>query len=108
MEFETPSGILAAFLEVDLGHESLTIWKQKIRNYLDFAVSGSYQRDFGQNKFRVLVVVNSERRMHSIRGAAGKQTTKLFWFANLPSLRVEGLFASVWRRAQPGDPQPLV
>jgi hypothetical protein len=108
VELETQSGVMAAFLEVDLGHESLTIWKQKIRNYLDFAVSGNYEREIGQIKFRVLVVLNSERRMHSIRGAAGKQTTKLFWFANLLSLRVEGLFASVWRRAQPGDPQPLV
>ena len=108
VELDTLSGILAAFLEVDLGHESLTIWKQKIRNYLDFAVSGNYEREFGQAKFRVLVVANSERRLHSIRGAAGKQTTKLFWFANLPSLRLEGFFASVWRRAQPGDPQPLV
>ena len=108
LELDTPSGVLAAFLEVDLGHESLTIWKEKFRNYLDLAVSGNYERQFGQSKFRVLVVVNSERRMHSIRGVAGKQTTKLFWFANLPSLRVEGVFASVWRRAQPGDPQPLV
>lgn len=108
VELDTPSGVLAAFLEVDLGHESLTLWNQKIRNYLDFAVSGNYERQFGQTKFRVLVVANSERRMHSIRGAAGKRTTKLFWFANLPSLRVAGLFASVWRRAQPGHPQPLV
>ena len=28
------SGDCRAFLEVDLGHERLTVWKEKIRNYL--------------------------------------------------------------------------
>jgi hypothetical protein len=108
VEFSTPSGTLAAFLEVDLGNESLTVWKQKVKNYLDFALSGNYARQFGQQKFRVLVAVNSERRLHSIRGVVGKQTTKLFWFALLLSLHEDGIFAAVWRRAEPGDPQPLV
>ena len=108
VELDTPSGTLAAFLEVDLGHETLRMWKQKIKNYLDFAVSGDYERQFGQTKFRVLVVGNSERRLHSIRGAAGAQTAKLFWFADLHALHVEGPFASVWRRASLGAPQPLV
>lgn len=108
VELSTPSGVLTAFLEVDLGHESLSVWKQKVRNYLDFALSGRYEREFGETKFRVLVVVNSERRLHSIREATGKQTGKLFWFADLLALRASGPFAAVWRRTQPGDPQPLV
>jgi hypothetical protein len=29
VEFQTGSGMIACFLEVDLGHESLTIWKEK-------------------------------------------------------------------------------
>jgi hypothetical protein len=67
LEFLTPVGVLAAFLEVDLGTERMAIWVEKVRKYLQRARSGDYERRFGQSRFRVLVLANSERRMHSIR-----------------------------------------
>jgi hypothetical protein len=107
VEFQTPSGIDAAFVEVDLGHEVGAVWRQKARNYLQFAVSGEYQRQFGQQRFRVLVLVNSERRMQSIRKAVALVTEKLFWFATLESVRSDQIFQPIWLRPTGDEPKPL-
>src|ERR1700733_14444651 len=97
-ELATSSEIVAMFVEVDLGSESLTVWKEKVRNYLQFALSGECERQFGQNRFRVLVLANSERRLLSIRKAVSASTDKIFWFANLESIARDGFFAPVWLR----------
>jgi Replication-relaxation len=108
VELDTPSGTLAAFLEVDLGHESLTVWKEKVRNYLRFALSGDLERRFGQSRFRVLVIAPSERRFHSIRKTVALSTQKIFWFASFPAIRSAGLFGSAWFRPTGEVPQPLL
>jgi hypothetical protein len=96
VELENPAGIAASFLEVDLGHESLTIWRQKTKNYLQLALGGGSQKLFGQHRFRVLVLANSERRLQSIRKTVAAVTEKLFWFATLDS--ISSFFAPVWLR----------
>jgi hypothetical protein len=103
VEFLTPRGIVACFLEVDLGHESQKIWKGKSEHYLQLAVSGKYRDHFGHERFRVLVVANSERRLHSIRKTVAAITQKIFRFATLASVG-NGFFAPVWFR--PIDNQP--
>ena len=108
VELTTPSAVLSAFLEVDLGHESLTVWKHKIRNYLDFALSGRYEREFGQRRFRVLVIANSERRLRSLRELAASMTAKVFWFADLASTRNTGLFGRIWRRSGSGEREHFI
>jgi len=102
VEFMTPSGIVPCFLEVDLGHESQTIWKGKTQNYLSLALTGKYREQFGHERFRVLVVANSERRLHSIRKTVCEITQKIFWFATLDAAR-ETFFGPVWFR--PNDSQ---
>ncbi len=97
VEFTTPAGIAAYFLEVDLGHESRAVWKEKTRRYLQLALSGAYQTNFGQERFRVLVVTHSERKLHSIRKAVAEITHKIFWFASVGSLKKD-FFAPVWLR----------
>jgi hypothetical protein len=96
------------FVEVDLGNESLTVWKEKVRNYLQFALSGECERQFGQNRFRVLVLANSERRLLSIRKAVSASTDKIFWFANLESIARDGFFAPVWLRPNGAERLPLI
>lgn len=108
LELSTPSGTLGAFIEVDLGHESAKVWKQKIRNYLDYAVSGNHETAFGQKTFRVLVIANSERRLRSIRDTVRKKTSKLFSFAELQSIRRDGLLGPIWFRAQGDEPVQLI
>jgi hypothetical protein len=106
LEFKTPSGIDAAFLEVDLGHESLSVWREKTRHYLQLAMSDEYERQFHQSRFRVLVLANSLRRMQSLRQAVAAITNKIFWFAPLESVRGTKFFAPVWLRPHGGSYQP--
>jgi hypothetical protein len=108
VELITPSGITAVFLEVDLGHERLAVWKEKIKKYLELAISGDCERLFGQKQFRVLVIVNSERRLLSIRKTVRTSTQKVFWFTTMESIHSDGLFASIWLRPQGDEPQPLL
>ncbi len=107
-EWQTPSGVVGAFLEIDLGHEGLTIWKEKVRNYLQLALSRECERRFSQHRFRVLVIAPSERRLRSIRTAVVSATQKLFWFASLEAIRADGFFAPVWLRPTGEERKPLL
>jgi len=107
-ELEATTETVAAFVEIDLGHERLGVWKQKIQNYLQFAVSGEYEHRFEQRQFRVLVVANSERRLLSIRTAVRAVTQKIFWFTTLESIESKGVFAGVWLRPEGNDQQSLL
>jgi hypothetical protein len=98
VELTAPGAPLAAFIEVDLGHESKKVWREKIERYLRFALSGAYEREFGKSRFRVLVIANSERRLRSIRSVAAPLTEKLFWFATLPDIDANGFFGAIWLR----------
>lgn len=107
VEFTTPGGVAACFLEVDLGHESQTVLKGKAEHYLQLAVTGRYRERFGHERFRVLVVANSERRLHSIRKTVAQITQKIFWFATLKSVG-NGFFAPVWFRPTDSQPTTLI
>jgi len=107
VELSTSSGIDASFIEVDLGHEALAIWKEKARRYLQLALSGEYARLFRQPRFRVLVLANSERRLRTIRGTVAAITQKIFWFATADAARGEKFFAPVWLRPVGETHQPL-
>lgn len=108
VEMSTPSGALAMFVEVDLGNESLAVWRRKASNYLQLALTGECERRFGQQRFRVLVLADSERRLQSIRSAIAEITDKLFWFTTLESVNQEGLYARVWLRPKVEDEQVLI
>ena len=108
VELATPTGPVAAFLEVDLGHERLKIWKEKIRNYVQLATSGEYERRFGNTRFRVCVIANSERRMHSIRGVVAPLTEKLFWLTSLDLIERNGFFGPIWFRPRGDQPKGFI
>jgi hypothetical protein len=108
IELEMPSGIMAAFLEVDLGHERLRVWRDKVRNYLDLAVTGNFEREFRQHRFRVLVVADSARRLEAIRQVVIPATDKIFWFATFESIHRHGVFAAIWQRPKVKEPQSLI
>lgn len=107
VELATPTGTLAAFVEIDLGHERGPVWKEKVRNYLQYALSGDCERQFGQSRFRVLVIGATERKLQSIRKVAGELTDKIFWFRSLPSIREHGFFASRWLRPRSDELVPF-
>jgi hypothetical protein len=107
VEFTTPAGIDATFLEIDLGHEALSVWKEKTRRYLQFALSGECQKQFGQERFRVVVLATSPRRMQSIRSAVAAITEKIFWFSTLDQISSEKFFSTVWFRPTGKIQQPF-
>ena len=108
LEVFTPYKTVASFLEVDLGHEGLSVWKTKIQNYLRYAVSGNFAKRFGQPQFRVLVITDSERRMHSLRAATSSITDKVFWFSTFHSISHNGFWSPVWLRANDDRRQSLL
>jgi hypothetical protein len=107
-ELQTSSGIVAAFLEVDLGHERGPVWKEKIENYLRFATTAAPEGTAFHRPFRVLVIASSERRLFSIRKVVVSKTEKIFWFASLEAIRCNGLFSSVWSRPKGEKHEPLI
>jgi hypothetical protein len=106
VELLGPTGIAAAFLEVDLGTESLAVWREKTRQYLQLALSETFQRIFGQDRFRVLVLVNSVRRLESIRKGVSAVTEKIFRFATLDNARTE-FFGPIWTKPLSNQPESL-
>ena len=108
VELRTPARTLAAFLEVDLGNESRSVWRAKIQSYLRYAISGNFERQFGHAQFRVLVVANSERRLASLRTATAELTDKIFWFVSFESITKFGFWSPAWNRPKDHNPQPLI
>lgn len=98
VEFRTPLGIDSSFIEVDLGHEALGVWKEKAVHYVQLAVSGDFARRFKQPRFRVLVLANSARRARAIRAAVAAVTEKIFWFAMLDEAQGGKFFGPSWLR----------
>jgi hypothetical protein len=106
MELLVSSTVFPCFVEVDLGHESLSIWQEKARNYVQLAASKVFQEQFGHDVFGVLVVLSSLRRLHSIRGAVALVTDKLCRFATLEDTK-EQLFGNVWYTVKGDSPKSL-
>ena len=107
VEFESPRETVASFLEIDLGHERLKVWKQKVENYFQLALSGKFPTLFGPGRFRTLVIAHSPGRALSIRKVAAAVTEKIFWFSDLESIRREDIFGPIWLRPRDDRPQLL-
>ncbi len=97
-EIATRERIIAAFLEVDRGNESRSVWRRKVDAYLAYALSGNFPQRFGQERFRVMVVANSESRVASLRRTTARVTERIFWFAARHALRQDGFWAAIWQR----------
>jgi hypothetical protein len=101
-EIAVPGKVLAAFLEVDLGHETRATWVKKVKEYLRLAKSGTFPQKSGQDRFRVLAITNSERRLESIRAATAAVTDKIFWFTTFDAIARDGFWSAIWKRPK-GD-----
>jgi hypothetical protein len=107
-ELTTASQTIAAFLEVDLGHESRKVWRAKVEAYLRYAISGAFAQRFGQARFRTLVVVDSERRLASLRSATAELTDKIFWFTTFEAITRQGFWSPIWQRPKSERRLPLM
>jgi hypothetical protein len=83
------------FIEVDLHHEGLTVWRRKILEYREYAESGLHQELFGFRAFRVLVVAKSRARLTNLRQLA-VEAGQLFRFAELGAVDANTILGPVW------------
>jgi hypothetical protein len=88
----------AAFVEVDLGTETLTRWEQKVVEYLRLARSGAFTTVCRLRYFRVLVITISMGRVETLQTAIARVTPTIFWLTTFDALAREGALASIWRR----------
>jgi hypothetical protein len=107
VEFGGSGTGLAAFLEVDLSHERLSVWREKVRNYLQCAVSGRFAAQFGRSRFLVLVICDSRGRMESLRAATAALTSKIFRFTTFSLIHERGFWSSIWLKPNGNEPQTL-
>jgi len=107
-ELSSAGNIRPMFLEVDLGTEGLTVWNKKIEQYLSFAVSGEFVRQFENNRFSVLIVVDREPRLHSVRTCISKITQKLFYLTTFERIKDHGFWAAIWHRPEGEQTQSLI
>jgi len=107
-EVSTPQGIVGSFLEVDLGHEGSAVWKAKIESYLQYAASDGFAKQFGQPRFRVLVVANTEKRARLLRSVVRRVTEKVFWFASFEAIDRDGFWSASWLRPADESPKTLL
>lgn len=108
VELSSPAGVLAAFIEVDLGSEALRIWDGKIEHYIQLALSGEFERIFGHRQFRVLVVTTGQRRLTHIRQRIAERTRSVFWLTTFADLEAQGTWSTIWQRPDDSPPRPLV
>ncbi|HEX3683158.1 MAG TPA: replication-relaxation family protein [Bryobacteraceae bacterium] len=97
-ELETAGATRAHFLEVDLGTETLKVWQKKIASYIQLAASEDFLKIFGQQQFRVLVVMRSERRLAHLRSVISNTTTKIFWLTTFELVSRNGFWSAIWLR----------
>lgn len=107
-ELETPAGVRAMFLEVDLGTETLRVWEQKTHSYLSLAISGEFHRLSRQPHFRVLVIAKSTRRLSNIRSVVARQTDKIFYLSSFDFIHRHGLWSPIWLRPSGDRPVALL
>jgi len=107
IEFDTPTGKVAAFLEVDLGAEHGPVWKEKAQNYLQLAMREGQKSEGIHRPFRVLVIANSERRLRAIRSVVSHETEKIFWFTDFNTIRNQSFWEPVWLRPSGDTRRPL-
>lgn len=107
VELVSPRGTMAAFVEVDLGNESQGVWRDKARKYLHLAITGMYPQMFGAERFHVLVVAHSPRRLESLRRTVSRETEKVFRFTTMLEARTQ-FFGPVWKKPVGDRPESLI
>lgn len=95
---------LDCFAEVDLGHVSARLFKDKVERYRDYLRDGIFEETYRSRAFRVLVATTSERRLLNLLALTGAEEPR-FLFARLEDIDVLGPFAPVWTAA--GADRPL-
>ncbi len=86
------------FLEIDRSTENNKRFQEKVANYLKYGFDGYYQKQFGFQFFRVLIVCQSMARLKNLKKLIEQKTDKIFWLALQADVAPEKILAKVWHR----------
>lgn len=100
------------FLEMDLGTMSNARWREKVQAYIQFRESGRAAQHYGTNKFRLLAVTTSERRLTNLKKTTEKAGgTHNFWFTTKDQIDIErpdNLLNPIWSVSTKEDKKALL
>lgn len=87
------------FLEIDRSTESRKRIRKKIDDYLSYGLSGDFQRQFGLQYFRLLIVCKTSARLRTLLRIIEKITNKSFCFLTIEkSILPEKILFPIWQR----------
>jgi hypothetical protein len=107
-ELTTPEGVLASFVEVDLGYEGSAVWEAKVGSYVKFAGSGDFAKQLGQSRFRVVVIATRQKRAQLLAKLIRRFTDKVFWLASFEVIDRDGFWSQAWLRPSDRSPKGLL
>ncbi|MDD5431326.1 MAG: replication-relaxation family protein [Candidatus Pacebacteria bacterium] len=91
------------FLEIDRSTESHKRFGEKINNYLRYGLHGHYQKQFGVQFFRVLIVCPSLSRLENLKRLIEQKTDKMFWLTVAGDITPEKILSKIWHRPGQGS-----
>ena len=100
--------IYSFFIELDQSTMSQQRFKAKVKDYLEFARSGYYQKIFGVQYFRVLIIAPCIQRVMNLKKTVEDVTDNIFWFTTLNKVTSNGGFGPIWLRAGHDGLHPLI
>lgn len=99
------------FLEIDLGTMSNARWREKVQAYIQFRESGRAAQHYGTNKFRLLAITTSEKRLANLKRTTEKAGgIHYFWFTTLAHIDIEqpeNLLNPIWSVSTKEDKRAL-
>jgi hypothetical protein len=104
---ESKRARFAFCLEADRGTMTVGRVQQKFERYLYAQAAGAVRALIGADRFRVLVVAPSERRLQSLAAAAVRAGSPNAWLATEEALAADPVLDPVWTRAGAEGRYPL-
>ena len=87
------------FLTADRAAESSKRIKKRIENYLEYGISGEFEKQFGSRYFRLLIICQTPARLKSLIKMIERVTDKSFcWLTVENNISPEKILTRIWSR----------
>ncbi len=86
------------FLEIDHSIRSNKSFKDRLQKYLKYGMEGYFNRQFGFNFFRVIIICSNQDRLKVLYNITSRLTDRMFWFAAIEQITSENVFDAIWLR----------
>lgn len=82
-------------------------FKEKTERYFAYDVSGRYAQRFNGQRFRVLVLARTPKRLRNLKQTAAQGAQRYCWFGTLSDLQTRGPFGAIWETVLLNSRVPL-